>query len=135
MNKKLFRNLFAICFLCLATIMLVACGGSSAKIDYNLASKGDNFTYSTVVNMQSKPQGYIGSTFKIRGKLQSGGGDCRYLTGYDAESCCNWSLEVKLKNSSMEFPANNKTVCVIGDYKYYKNSGKTYYYLEINEFV
>ena len=128
MSKKLLRNLFAICFLCLTTMMLVACGGaSSAKIDYNLASKGDNFTYSTIINMQSKPQGYIGSTFKIRGKLQSNGSDYHYLSGYDAESCCNWEIEVKLKDLSLEFPSNNKTVCVIGDYKYYKNSGKTHY--------
>lgn len=131
---KFWKKIFAILSLCIVSIGLTACGGS-ANIDYDLASKGDTFTYTTVTNMQSSPSSYLNKTIKIRGKHKSNGSTYHYLSGYDSTNCCNWSMEIRINDDSLEFPETNKNVVVVGDYKSKKVNGKTSYYLEVIEFV
>lgn len=133
MGKSVVKFL-SIFSLIVVTMFFSACSGD-IQVDYDLASKGATFTQITVAEMQSKPSGYLGKTIKIRGKHYSSGADYHYITGYDAENCCNWSMEIRLKNDTMSFPDTDKNIVVIGDYKSKKINSKTTYFLEVEEFV
>ena len=133
MRKRVVKFL-SICFMLIISTFISACGGEIA-IDYDLASQGNTFTQLTVAEMQSKPSGYLGKTIKIRGKHLSSGESYHYISGYDDTNCCNWSIEIRLKDDTMTFPDTNKNIVVIGDYKSKKVNSKTTYFLEVEKFV
>ena len=126
--KKL--KIFVSAIIIFVSIFLIT-GCGAANIDYDLVAGGNTITYSTVENMKDTPRNYVNKTFKIRGKLKSNGSSYHYMTGYDASSCCTWTLEVR---TDMEYPDTTKNVVAVGTYKSAKTNGKTSYYLEITQF-
>ena len=132
--KKNIVKFCSVCIMLIVSMFIVACGGDIV-VDYDLASRGATFTQVTVAEMQSKPSGYLGKTIKIRGKHYSSGDTYHYISGYDETNCCNWSMEIRLKDDTMTFPDTNKNIVVIGDYKSKKINSKTTYFLEVIEFV
>ena len=132
MKKRIFR-IVCMCMLVLLSGLFVGCG--DLKIDYDLVSQGNTFTQLTVANMQQTPSKYIGKTIKIRGMHYSSGSSYHYLSGYDDTNCCNWEVEIRLKDDSMTFPDTNKNIIVIGNYRSKKVNSRTTYFLEVEEFV
>ena len=127
--KKL-KVIISALFIVVTIFVLTGCG---ANVDYDLASGGNAFTYSTVEDMNKSPRSYINKTFKIKGKLKTNGSTYHYMTGYDSTNCCTWTLEVKTVGD-LEYPKTTSNVTALGTYKSAKINGKTSYFLEINEF-
>ena len=126
--RKIFSTLLIV--LCL----LVFTGCNSGSIDYDLASGGNQVTYTTVMNMEKNPKEYLNKSFKIKGKIRSNGSSYYYMTGtYD--SCCVWDIEVRTASDNLELTTTSKNITAIGTYKSSKVNGRTGYYLEISEFV
>ena len=126
--RKIFSTLLIV--LC----MLVFTGCNSGSIDYDLASGGNQVTYTTVMNMEKNPKEYLNKSFKIKGKIRSNGSSYYYMTGtYD--SCCVWDIEVRTASDNLELTTTSKNITAIGTYKSSKVNGRTGYYLEISEFV
>ena len=128
---KKFKIILSAFVLVIMLFSLSGCGASN--VDFDLASSGNAFTYSTVEKMKNSPREYINKTFKIKGKLSANGGTYHYMSGYDSTNCCSWTLEVRTIDD-LQYPNTSNNVTATGTYKSTKVNGKTSYFLEINEF-
>ena len=117
------------------TIIIAGCGGN-VKVNLDLSKLSSYAVQSEVYKMQkaSTAQEYIGKTIKMRA-MPKADGDYHYIIGPDGDECCNWEMEIQLSEGLSSFPTTNKNTYVTGKYKYYKENGKTYYYLELLEYV
>lgn len=122
---------FCICFMTL--FFCSSCGQGS--IDYDLVASGNTVQYSTIINMQNTPSKYINKTFKIRGRVGSNGSAYHYMTGTDATNCCNWSIEIRVVDSSISYPNTTNNVIALGTYKSSKVNGRTSYYIQVSDFM
>ena len=75
---------------------------------------------------------YLGKNIKMRAKHYASG-DYHYIIGPDGDECCNWEIEIRTSDTVTEYPKTGKNIYIVGEYKYYKDGGKTYYYLELLE--
>lgn len=126
---------FVVLLLIMVSLTLVGCGGK-VKINLDLSGLSSYSVQSEVNKMQksSTAQNYIGKNIKLRAKAYASG-DYHYVIGPDGDECCNWEIEIKLSENLESFPKTGKNSYVTGEYKYYKENGKTYYYLELLDFV
>ena len=62
-------------------------------------------------------------------------GDYHYIIGPDGDECCNWEIEIRTSDTVDSYPKTAKNIYIIGEYKYYKENGKTYYYLELLDYT
>ena len=114
--------------------LMIFTGCGTGNIDYDLASAGNQVTYTTVTNMEKNPKEYLNKSFRIKGKIKSNGKTYFYMTGtYD--SCCVWNIEVRASSDDVAITTSSKNVTAIGTYKSSKVNGRTGYYLEISEFL
>ena len=127
-------KVFLASVLLLISIVFCGCGGS-VKVDLDLSKLSSYAVQSEVFKMQKSTtaQDYIGKTIKMRAKPKLSG-DYHYIIGPDGDECCNWEIEIQLSDNLADYPATNKNTYVTGEYKYYKEGGRTYYYLELLQF-
>lgn len=127
-------KLFIASMLVMLTLIFVGCG--STKVNIDMTGLSSYAVQSEVQKMQksSTAQSYLGKTIKMRAKAYADG-DYHYIIGPDGDECCNWEIEIKLSEKLDSFPKTAKNVNIIGEYKYYKENGKTYYYLELLEYT
>ena len=132
---KRFRYIVAILFIVL-TLSCVGCGSNNVRIDKDFSKLTSYAIQSEVQKMQkaSTAGDYLGQTIKMRA-IHKASGDYHYIVGPDGDECCNWEVEIKLSDSVNSYPKTNKSIYVTGEYKYYKKSGKTYYYLSLLDFT
>lgn len=121
---KYLKKYFAFLILLLSMFCLTACG--KVKVNYDLASEGGNFTYATIINMQSTPKRYLNKNFRIRGKIEDRG-DSYTLYGYDNASCCSWELELSTENTDINLDNKTGYVTLLGTYK----ANGSFYYLDV----
>lgn len=131
---KKIRNCLC-CLLIMMTLVIAGCSGST-RVNIDLSGLTSYAVQAEVGKMQKSTtaKDYIGKTIKMRAKHYASG-DYHYIIGPDGDECCNWEIEVRLGESLEDYPKTGKNTYVIGEYKYYKESGKTYYYLELLEYV
>lgn len=117
------------------TMALVGCGGST-RVNIDMSELSSYAVQSEVMKMQksSTAQEYLGKTIKMRAKPYADG-DYHYIMGPDGDECCNWEIEIQLSEDLESYPKSGKNTYVTGKYNYYKESGRTYYYLELIEYT
>ena len=125
---------FVGCLLLVLTLVLVGCG--STRINIDMTGLSSYAVQAEVIKMQksSTAKDYLGKTIKMRAKHYASG-DYHYIIGPDGDECCNWEIEVKLGEDLADYPKTGKNTYVVGEYKYYKEEGRTYYYLELIEYT
>ena len=126
---------FFVSLMLVVTIIFAGCGGDSVRVNLDFSKLSSYAVQSEVENMQKSTtaQKYLGKTIKMRAKAQVSG-DYHYIIGPDGDECCNWEIEIKLSDELSDYPKTNKNTYVTGKYKYYKENGRTYYYLELLEY-
>ena len=130
------KKLKAFLVVVMLTLTLAFAGCGEVRVNLDLSKLSSYGVQSEVEKMQksSTAQDYLGKTIKMRAKPQVSG-DYHYIIGPDGDECCNWEIEIRLSDDLSSFPTTNKNTYVTGEYKYYKESGKTYYYLELLEYT
>ncbi len=119
--------------ICMLLVMILLCitlsaCGSKMNVEMDL-TKNDTLASSTVTNINANPLKYKGYTLKVRAKFKNAND---YYTLNEIAECCNWSFEVKL-DDGLKNPKNNKNVVASGTIITTKKSGKTTWYMLINE--
>ena len=131
------RNLkyFVTSVMLVVAILLVGCGSGNVRVNLDLSEMSSYSVQSEVMKMQksSTAQSYIGKNIKLRVKAYASG-DYHYVIGPDGDECCNWEIEIKLSDELDSYPKTGKNAYVTGEYNYYKENGRTYYYLELLDF-
>ena len=120
----------------LLTITMFCIGCSGTKISIDMSELSSYAVQSEVYKMQksSTAQEYLGKTIKMRAKPYADG-DYHYIIGPDGDECCNWEIEIRLSDQLTSYPKTGKNTYVTGEYSYYKEGGKTYYYLSLIDFT
>lgn len=128
---KKIRSVLAVLFLAV-TIIFAGCGGGDVRVNIDLSELSSYAVQSEVQKMQksSTAQKYLGKNIKLRVKHYASG-DYHYVVGPDGDECCNWEIEIRTSDTVTEYPKTGKNIYIVGEYKYYKEGGKTYYYLEL----
>ena len=125
------RSVLAVLFLAV-TLLFAGCGGSDVRVNIDLSEMSSYMVQSEVQKMQkaSTAQKYLGKNIKLRVKHYASG-DYHYVIGPDGDECCNWEIEIRTSDTVTEYPKTDKNIYIVGEYKYYKEGGRTYYYLEL----
>ncbi len=129
-----FKSFLALMFV-MFTLVFAGCTGD-VRVNLDLSGLSSYAVQSEVIKMQksSTAQNYLGKNIKLRAKHYASG-DYHYVIGPDGDECCNWEIEIKTSDSVSSYPKTGKNIYVIGEYKYYKDGGKTHYYLELLDVI
>lgn len=129
---KKFRYCLTI-LLIIFTFGCIGCGTSSnVRVNLDLTGLSSYGVQSEVLKMQkpSTAGSYLGKNIKMKVKHYASG-NYHYVIGPGGDECCNWEIEVKLSDTVTSYPKTDKTITITGKYRYYKEEGRTYYYLEL----
>ena len=97
------------------------------NVDIDLTTMSSDMVYSTVYQMMSDADSYIGKTVKMEGSHYSSyvpETDMYYhfVIIEDATACCQQGMEFLLKDADAKYPGDYDNVEVIGTFETYKDS-------------
>jgi len=135
---------YASILLCLCLFCGLAAGCSDKVPDFiDLTAMNDTMRTAELTNITSTPERYRGKTIKAAGTYQ--------VTYYeqtkqfyhgiliaDAAACCQQGLEFKWDGTNRvpeDYPREGTPIEISGVYDSYREMGKTYYYLKVDEIV
>ncbi|MBQ3265374.1 MAG: hypothetical protein IJH07_06325 [Ruminococcus sp.] len=113
--------------------------GSSADsdgVDVDLTAMSSTMVYSEVLNMQQKPEDYLGKTVKMAGPFNvTEIGENRYFACIiaDATACCSTGIEFVLKGDYSypdDYPEANTEITVVGTFNTYMEGTSKYLQLK-----
>lgn len=114
--------------------------GQSSDVDYDLTIMSSDMVYSTVYQMMTDPETYVGKTVRMNGA---------YVVNYwestdtyyhcvlikDAQACCQQGIEFVWGNGNHkypdDYPEENAEVLVTGTFETYKEDGDTNLYCRL----
>lgn len=115
---------------------------SDREVDLDLTKMDGTMVYSTVYDMVSNPDSYIGKTVRVKGNFTSSY-DETTKTNYffvlvgDATACCSQGLEFIWDDNSHtypgEYPADNAEIQICGTFGQYDENGNKFYYVAADE--
>ena len=134
--------------LALAALLLAGCSGNDGvnnlKNDgvIDLTKMNSEMIYAEVNNMVTRPDEYLGRTYKISGLFdysyfEGTGKDYYYCVIPDATSCCQQGIEFIWEggHTTEEYPARQTEIILEGVYKSYEELGITYHYLSVENII
>lgn len=131
---------FVICIL----IFILCTPPSSAsenerKVDIDLSKLNTMMTYSTLFNIMTNPDNYIGKVIKIKGLFDSAKDpdtniDYFAVVIMDASACCSSGLDFEPKKEynyhyPADYPEIGSSITVIGKFERYVDGEEVYYHL------
>ncbi|MBR6900675.1 MAG: hypothetical protein IKN30_01260, partial [Synergistaceae bacterium] len=112
---------------------------AAPKADIDLTKLNSMMTYSTLFNILTNPDSYLGKTIKIKGIFDSAkdpdtGIDYFAVVIMDASACCSSGLDFSLKKKykyeyPKDFPELGEDITVIGKFERYSEGENIYYHL------
>ena len=109
-------------------------GDRYSQIDIDLTEMDSSMIYATVYDMVNNGDDYLGKTVKVTGpfayyKEEQTGNEYFAVLVSDATACCSQGIEFVLDGDYKypdDYPPQNKTITVIGEFSYYKEDYNTY---------
>lgn len=114
--------------------------GKNSDVDYDLTAMNSDMVYSTVYQMMTDPETYVGKTVRMNGA---------YIVNYwestdtyyhcvlikDAQACCQQGIEFVWGDGNHkypdDYPEENAEVLVTGTFETYKEDGDTNLYCRL----
>ena len=126
--------------LCIFILFIMISNSFAApKADIDLTKLNSMMTYSTLFNILTNPDSYLGKTIKIKGIFDSAkdpdtGIDYFAVVIMDASACCSSGLDFSLKKKykyeyPKDFPELGEDITVIGKFERYSEGENIYYHL------
>lgn len=116
--------------------------GQNSDVDYDLTAMNSDMVYSTVYQMMTDPEAYVGKTVRMNGA---------YIVNYwestdtyyhcvlikDAQACCQQGIEFVWGDGNHkypdDYPEENAEVLVTGTFETYKEDGDTNLYCRLED--
>ena len=126
--------------LCIFILFIMISNSFAApKADIDLTKLNSMMTYSTLFNILTNPDSYLGKTIKIKGIFDSAkdpdtGIDYFAVVIMDASACCSSGLDFSPKKKykyeyPKDFPELGEDITVIGKFERYSEGENIYYHL------
>ena len=99
-----------------------------SDVDYDLTLMGKNMVYSTVYQMMTAPDQYLGKTFRISGAYydsyyEDTNTTYHFIVIKDATACCSQGIEFLWEDDTEEYPDTGTELTVTGVFETYIEDG------------
>ena len=119
-------------------------GEPDPNVDVDLTVMGPNMIYAQINSMMMDPDSYLGQIIKLKGEYypyyhESNGNYYHYVMIKDALACCQNGMEFIWDEGAHifpdEYPQEDETIIICGEFKCYDEDNYTFYYLDIDEYT